>query len=99
MAHGKLLRKLIRSGAEGDLDVFRGVAKQVIAEERQKQYHLLANDLETVLYGRAQTSSRHALLNLLPTIPEDRERGIHLLSVREPVRGLEDVVQSRENLA
>ena len=99
MAHGKLLRQLIRSGAEGDLDAFRGVAKRVIAEERQKQHHLLANDLETILYGRAKTPSSQTLRNLLPTIPEDRERGIPLLTVREPGRGLEDVVLSPENLS
>ena len=99
MSNGKLLRQLIRSGAEGDLDAFRGVAKQVIAEERQKQHHLLANDLETILYGRSQTPSSPALRNLTATIPEDRERGIPLLSVREPVRGLEDVVLSSENLS
>ena len=46
MTSGKLLRRLVSSGAEGDLDAFRGVAKQVIAEEREKQHHLLANDLE-----------------------------------------------------
>ena len=28
MSNGKLLRQLIRSGADGDLDAFRGVAKQ-----------------------------------------------------------------------
>ena len=99
MAHGKLLRQLIRSGAEGDLDAFRGVAKRVIAEERQKQHHLLANDLETILYGRAETPASQTLRNLLPAIPEDRERGIPLLTVRAPVRGLEDVVLSSENLA
>ena len=99
MSNGKLLRQLIRSGAEGDLDAFRGVAKQVIAEERQKQHHLLANDLETILYGRSQTPSSPALRNLTATIPEDRERGIPLLSVCEPVRGLEDVVLSSENLS
>ena len=32
MSNGELLRQLIRSGAEGDLDAFRGVAKQVIAD-------------------------------------------------------------------
>ena len=99
MSNGKLLRQLIRSGAEGDPDAFRGVAKQVIAEERQKQHHLLANDLETILYGRSQTPSSPALRNLTATIPEDRERGIPLLSVHEPVRGLEDVVLSPENLS
>ena len=99
MSNGKLLRQLIRSGAEGDLDAFRGVAKQVIAEERHKQHHLLANDLETILYGRSQAPPSPALRNLTTTIPEDRERGIPLLSVHEPVRGLGDVVLSPENLS
>ena len=99
MANGKLLRKLIRSGTEGDLDAFRSVAKQVIDEERRKQHHLLADDLETILCGRASTPSSPALRNLSATIPEDRERGIPLLSVSEPVRGLDDVVLSPENLS
>lgn len=98
MANGKLLRKLIRSGTEGDLDAFRGVAKQVIAEERQKHHHLLANDLETILYGRQCEPSTPAIRRLLPSIPEDRERGIALLSLREPIRSFEDVVLSRDNL-
>ena len=57
MANGKLLRQLIRSGAEGDLDAFRGAAQRVIAEERQKQHHLLANDLEAILHGRPSAPS------------------------------------------
>ena len=99
MANGKLLRQLIRSGAEGDLDAFRSVAKEVVADERQKQHHLLANDLETILYGRARTPSSPALRSLVEAIPEDRERGIPLLSLREPVRRIEDVVLSRDNLS
>ena len=99
MANGKLLRQLIRSGAEGDLDAFRNAAKEVVADERQKQHHLLANDLETILYGRGRTPSSPALRNLVEVIPEDRERGIPLLSLREPVRRIEDVVLSRDNLS
>ena len=99
MSNGKLLRQLIRSGAEGDLDAFRGVAKQVIAEERQKQHHLLAKDLEEILYGHSNGPSSPALRNLAATIPEDRERGIGLLVVREPAKGLGDVVLSQENLS
>ena len=97
MSNGKLLRQLIRSGAEGDLDAFRGVAKQVIAEERQKQHNLLANDLEAILYGHVRAPSSPALRRLAETIPEDRERGIPLLALREPVRGLDDVVLSPRN--
>jgi len=99
VSNGKLLRQLIRSGAEGDLDAFRGVAEQVNADERQKQHHLLASDLESILYGRSHPPCSPALRNLAATIPEDRERGIPLLSVRGPVRGLEDVVLSPENLS
>ena len=99
MANGKLIRKLIRSGTEGDLDAFRVVAKQVIEEERQKHHHLLADDLETILYGRSRTSSSPTLRKLSETIPEDRERGVPLLSIREPVRSLVDVVLSHENLS
>ena len=97
MANGKLLRRLIRSGAEGDVEAFRGTAKAVIAEERQKQHHLLANDLETILYGHPRAPASPAVRKLTGDIPQDRERGLPLLAVREPVRGLEDIVLSPAN--
>ena len=99
MSNGKLLRQLIRTGAEGDLDAFRGVARKVIAEERLKQHHLLADDLESILCRRPRAPCSPALRRLAETVPEDRERGMPLLSLREPARGLEDIVLSRENLA
>ena len=99
MANGKLLRQLIRSGAEGDLDAFRGAAQRVIAEERQKQHHLLANDLEAILHGRASAPSWPALRGVVESVPEDRERGMPLLTLREPARRLEDVVLSPQNLS
>jgi len=99
MANGKLLKQLFRSGTEGDFSTFRSAAKEVIAEERQKHHHLLANDLETILYGRPCKPSSPALRQLIQTVPEDRERGMALISVREPTRCLEDVVLSRDNLA
>ena len=99
MANGKLLRQLIRSGAEGDLDAFRGAAKRVIEEERQKHHHLLANDLENILDGRRVAPASQALRGLVKTIPQDRERGMPLLSLHEPARRLEDVVLSPQNLS
>ena len=97
MANGRLLKQLIRSGAEGDLGAFRGAARRVIDEERQKQHHLLANDLEIILDGRASAPASHALRSLAKTIPQDHERGLPLLAVREPARSLEDVVLSPQN--
>ena len=99
MANGKLLRQLIRSGAEGDLDAFRGAAQRVITEERQKQHHLLANDLEAILHRRSPTPTWPALRGVVESVPEDRERGMPLLTLREPDRRLEDVVLSPQNLS
>lgn len=99
MANGNLLRQLMRSGADGDLDAFRGVAKKVIAEERQKQHHLLADDLESILYGRPAKPRSAASRRLASAVPHDHERGIPLLAVQEATRGLEDVVLSPTNLS
>lgn len=96
MASGKLLRQLIKSGIDGNDDSFRQVSEAIINEERQKQHHLLANDLERILYGRAK-SSTPGMLKLVESIPTDRERGMPLVEVREPVRSLTDVVLSDEN--
>ena len=97
VANGKLLRQLIPSGAQGDVDAFRGAAREVIAEERQKQHHLLANDLETILYGTPRTPPSPVVRKLAAAVPEDRERGLPLLDVREPARSLDDVVLSPAN--
>ena len=99
MANGKLLRQLLRSGSDGDVAAFRGVARDLIAEERQKHHHLLANDLEAILNGRSQSTASPVLRSLMGTIPVDRERNIPLCEVREPVHCINDVVLSPTNLS
>jgi hypothetical protein len=37
---------------EGNIEAFRAASEEVIKEERLKQHHRLANDLERILYGR-----------------------------------------------
>lgn len=93
MASGKLLRQLIKSGSEGNLEAFRDVSEEVIRDERAKQHHLLANDLEKILYGRPLP---HRYIGE-SSIPSDKERGLPLLSMKEPTRRLEDVILSDEN--
>jgi hypothetical protein len=51
VAEGRLLRRLVLAGARGEGDAFREVAEEVIRQERAKRHHLLANDLERILYG------------------------------------------------
>ncbi len=95
MATSRLLRQLIKSGVEGNLEAFRAASEAVIREERQKQHHLLANDLERLLYGRAREIGRLPP-HPLEKAPVDRERNLALLELREPVRRLEDVILSDE---
>lgn len=93
MATGKLLRQLIKSGIEGNTEAFRAASEEVIKEERQKQHHLLANDLERLLYGRPKDLV-HSPSRPLEKAPVDRERNLALLDLREPVRRIDDAVLS-----
>lgn len=95
MATGKLLRQLIKSGIEGNTEAFRAASEEVIREERLKQHHLLANDLERLLYGRSRDLVRSPS-RPMEKPPVDRERNLALLDLREPVRRLDDVVLSDE---
>lgn len=95
MASSKQLRKIFQFGSSGDQDSFRNVAEEIIREERAKQHHLLANDLERILYGTEPKTYSPRLLKL--EIPEDKEKGLPLLHVIEPTRSLDDIVLSDEN--
>lgn len=97
MAEGRLLRQLLKAGAQGDTDSFRRAAEEVIREERAKKHHLLANDLERILYGEPSRSKPREGVRPLPEVPRDSERGLELLVVRQPVRDLQDLVLSDEN--
>lgn len=93
MANGKILRQLVKAGARGDTVAFRQASEAIIEEERQKQHHLLANDLEKILYG----GDTHALpLSNKPQfefdIPVDKERGLPLLDIRPPKRTLDEII-------
>ncbi len=98
MANGKVLRKLIRAGATGDATAFKKVSEAVIAEERQKQHHLLANDLEKILYGESAKPSKNADLPFLPESPVDKERGLPLLDIRQPHRSIEEIILPNDTL-
>lgn len=96
MATAKLLRQLIKTGTEGNQDAFKRISEQLIQEERAKNHHLLANDLEKILYGRRNTGGAATSL-LSDRIPKDKERNLPLLQIREAVRRMEDVVLSDDN--
>jgi SpoVK/Ycf46/Vps4 family AAA+-type ATPase len=95
MASGKLLRQLIKSGVLGDAAGFRVASEAVIKEEREKNHHLLANDLERLLYG-GQNAARCDIrkLHSLPGLPTNKDNGLALLEERAVVREEKDIILS-----
>lgn len=95
MANGKLLRQLIKSGAQGDHMNFRAASEAIIAEEREKQHHLLANDLERLLYGTSSIAKGAVShLRLVPNLPMNKDNGLSLLEVRPVIREQHEIVLS-----
>lgn len=93
MSNAKLLRQLIKAGIDGDTESFKAASEAVIREERDKKHHILANDLERLLYGdRPNTGRGH--LRLLPTkdLPINKDSGLALLEERPAVRDETDIV-------
>lgn len=95
MASGKILRQLVKAGASGDTDAFRQASEAIIREERQKQHHLLANDLERLLYGdQANLSPNARKLHKASDMPSNKDNGLALLEERPVVREEKDIVLS-----
>ncbi|MCW5602436.1 AAA family ATPase [Nitrosomonas sp.] len=95
MASGKTLRQLIKAGATGDSAAFREASEAVIREEREKQHHLLANDLERLLYGdQANLSPNARRLHKVSELPKNKDNGLSLLEERPVVREEKDIVLS-----
>lgn len=95
MASGKVLRQLIRAGTEGDIAAFKAASKSIIDEERQKQHHLLANDLERLLYGGQMDAPPGARrLRPLAELPSSKDSGLALLEERAVVREEKDIILS-----
>lgn len=95
MASGQLLRQLIRSGTLGDEVGFLAASEAVIKEEREKNHHLLANDLERLLYGeRSVLQSKVRKLHGLHSLPANKDSGLALLEERVVVREEKDIILS-----
>ncbi|MCW8209238.1 AAA family ATPase [Verminephrobacter aporrectodeae subsp. tuberculatae] len=95
MANGKLLRQLIRSGVQGDFAGFQSASEAVIKEEREKNHHLLANDLERLLYGdQVKIATGARKLHNVNEFPDNKDNGLTLLEERAVVREEKDIILS-----
>lgn len=93
MAAGQLLRQLIKTGVLGDEVGFRAATEAVIKEEREKNHHLLANDLERLLYGdRVSALGNIRKLDGRMVLPTNKESDLALLEERAVVRDEKDII-------
>ena len=91
MARADLLVNLVKSGSKGDHSRFRRVVEGIIAEEREKRHHVLADRLVDAL--RENGHSPHRPGRLL-------ENSIsNLLHHRVPERRLSEVILNDQNRA
>ncbi|MBE7413249.1 MAG: ATP-binding protein [Leptospiraceae bacterium] len=96
MASSKHLRQIFQFAKIGNEDAFKKVAEEIIQEEREKQHHLLANDLEEILYGKVSKVLPFQILK--EEIPLDKEKNLPLLTVSTASKSLNDIVLFEQNL-
>lgn len=96
MSSGELLKKLFSSYRRGDSKEFIIVAQELIAEEEQRNHHVLARDLKKILEDGTTRPVSSVRRFDLEQIPQDRERGTSLLDIRTPQRYLDDLIVSQD---
>lgn len=88
MARADLLTNLVRAGTRGDQVLFRRTVEALIAEERTKQHHVLADRLEQYLGSNGHTQGGRL------SVLDDRTQS--LFYELTPIRQLEDLVLSSD---
>ena len=98
MTTSESFRKLLLAHFEGDAEGFRVAAREYIQEERRKNHHVVARDLERLLasYNGLSVVRGNNGLSPLPSgsrdVPKDKERDVALVEMFEPARRLTDLV-------
>lgn len=95
---GESIRKMMAAHVRGDRAAFTEAARELIADERLKHHDAFARDLERILDMQDMTlfAERRALTPLgrspVDDLPRDKERGLALVEVRDPVRKIDELV-------
>lgn len=91
MARADLLVKLVKAGGEGNKDFFSKIVESLIAEEKGKQHHILANQLEKELkiLSKKENSTITNLSNLFVTHPENLDS--YLLNI-DPKKSFNEII-------
>lgn len=94
MARADLLLKLVKAGSAGDKSLFTKVVESLIAEERNKQHHIVADQLADIL--KNQQFSKDQSSKVVPKTLLDEKLESFLFRIY-PSKSLDDIVLKREN--
>lgn len=91
-----LIRRMIVAHESGDRSAFRDAVRELVAEEKRKNHHLYARDLERILFNGIASNDEFQG-NQSPSFrqlesPKDEDRGLLLLEIKEPKRHLDELV-------
>ena len=96
MTSGDILKRLFASFQRNDSLEFYKTAKDLIAEEEQRNHHVLAHDLQKILdNGNGKTISSFHKYNF-EQLPQDKERGTSLIEIKEPQRYQDELIVSQD---
>ena len=91
------IRKMLLAHQADDGGAFRSAVEELIADERRKNHHVVARELDRLLNGGGEVRrlrpfrTLHAWEN---DIPKDGDRGLPLLTALDPQRDLAELVLS-----
>ena len=92
MTTGDLVRRLIASHVAANDTDFHAAAQAFIEEERKKNHHVLARDLEKALWSSEKPTNEALALLKRNDAPKDKDRGTLLLELANPRRTLNSLV-------
>ena len=93
MARADLLKKLFETYQRRDDAGFRGIASEIVNEERKKQHLVLANELQCILANGTRSMEKMRDSGpIFDPVPMDSDRKTPLLSIRMPDRYFDDLV-------
>lgn len=95
MARGDLLKKLFLAYKQGEDSKIKQVYMEIINEERNKNHHVLANQLQRILDDEGYGFNSLRDFNAYSSVPKD-DNGTPLVDIKRPRRHFEDVILSQD---
>lgn len=96
MARADLLKRLFVSYQRRDDTAFRVAAEEIVLQEREKNHTVLANELQAILANANGVSRVFTDVTTYQPVPQDADRKVALVEIRQPERYLADLVHSQE---